>query len=107
MQDPVLGEKKMTKRNIITGKDVFYDTLEKVFYVYVGNERQAVSDLSEIAYLSWTHADIEDRREFMKRHFDVTKYDEFIITSMYQDLPKEVQAKILEYQQEKAKVIPA
>ena len=95
----------MTKRFIVTGKDAYYDTLEKCWYVYIHGVKTQVKTIQEMAYWAWTTTSESNRKEFLKRLGD-PRYNTLFLMD-YQDLPEEVRAKILEYQQDKAKVIPA
>lgn len=91
------------KRFTITGKNVFRDNQERIYYVRLndGTLISVENDPQIMAIIAWSQSSIEHRKEFIQRKFPHI-IENFDID--WNDLKEEIKAEIINYQKSKMEI---
>lgn len=93
------------KRFTITGKKVFRDNQEGVFYVLLNDDTtmiQVENNPEDMAVLAWNQSTQEHRYEFLKKNnFDLMESWGKLSRSEFVDLPSSVKDVLIGYQKSK------
>ena len=94
------------KRFTITGKKVFRDNQEGVFYVLLNDDTtmiQVENNPEDMAVLAWNQSTGRHRWEWLRREFPEQNSD-LICDWDYQRLPEPMKQKLIEYQKSKMEI---
>ncbi len=96
------------KRFTITGKKVFRDNQEGVFYVLLNDDTtmiQVENNPEDMAVLAWNQSDQKHRLGFLKRNFhNQTFWNTDYMNKSYDELPLDVKTELIAYQKSKMEI---
>lgn len=92
------------KKYTVTGKNVFRDNQQSVFYVMLNSDTmiQVENNPEDMACLAWNQASSIQRSDFIMKHFPHWNYESVLIAKQeYSELLQTVKDKLIEYQKSK------